>query len=307
MEYKEFVCAIEKGMNLKLEGGGKASLYTAVKNNGKVRSGIMIEDPGTNVSPAIYLEEFYQRFQKGETLDKIVLDVLSFYELVKYGKSLDVSGFDQYESIKDKIVFKVINTGQNRELLENIPHMEMLDLSIVFYALLEVNREGTATMLIRNGHMQNWNVSCDMLYEASCRNVKRLLPAQLFTMQRVLEEVFDPFFEEQENLFGQEKSEKDIMYVLSNPLRSFGAACMAYPEVLSMAGDILGEDFYVLPSSVHEVILMPGSKALDQSDLDEMVVEINEMHVEDEEVLSDHVYYYERGTKRLVMRQYTRC
>lgn len=307
MEYKEFVCAVEKRMNRNLKGGVKASLYTAVKNNGRERRGILVESPGINVSPTIYLEEFYQRFQKGESMDIIIRDVLNFYDMVKYEKPLDVSCIDRYEAVRDKVVFKIVNTEQNRMLLEQVPHMELLDLSIVFYALLAVSREGTATMLINNEHLLQWKVSINLLYEEACKNVKRLLPAQLFTMQYAIDEILDPFSENQENLFEKKEGAEDVMYVLSNPLRSFGAACMAYPEVLSMAGDLLEENFYVLPSSVHEVILMPESKALEQSELDEMVTEINETQVAEEEILSGHTYYYERDSKRLVMRQYMCC
>jgi hypothetical protein len=91
------------------------------------------------------------------------------------------------------------------------------------------------------------------------------------------------------------------MYVLSNPVRSFGAACIVYPEVLDMAGQVLGEDYYVLPSSVHEVVLVPVSKSMEPGEMDAMVMEINQTQVAEEEILSDHAYLYQRDAKSLVM------
>ena len=60
MDYKEFTNAVQKQMNQRMEGGVQASLYTAVKNNGRERTGVLIETPGINISPTIYLEEYYE-------------------------------------------------------------------------------------------------------------------------------------------------------------------------------------------------------------------------------------------------------
>lgn len=308
MEYQEFICAIETKMNQKLEGGVTASLYTAVKNNGKVKKGMLMEAPGINISPTIYLEEFYERFSKGESLDTIVEDILNFYQTIRCDKSWNASKIERYDSIRDKIVFKLIHTEKNKELLEGIPHMEMLDLSIVFYALLDMNQQGTATMTVCNQHLQSWNVTKEELFSLACENVKRLLPAQLFTVQQAVDEILHSASGERKNLLeGAQKADGDFMYVLSNPIRSLGAACIAYPEVLDMAGKILEDDYYVLPSSVHEVVLVPESKGMAPDEMDAMVVEINETQVEEEEILSNHAYIYERKSRRLTMRKYINC
>ena len=94
------------------------------------------------------------------------------------------------------------------------------------------------------------------------------------------------------------------MYVLTNSLRNLGASCILYPHVLDMAGEIIGEDFYVLPSSIHEVILVPESNAMEQMEMDEMVTEINATQVAEEEILSNHAYFYERETGLLILQQY---
>lgn len=308
MEYQEFICAIEKKMNGMLEGGVKASLYTAVKNNGKVKKGMLIEAPGVNISPTIYLEEFYQRFTGGESMDEIVGDILSFYEAIRCGQSWNASRIERYESIRDKIVFKLIHTEKNREILDDIPHMEMLDLSIVFYVLLDISQQGTATMTVGNQHMQSWNVTKEQLFSLACENAKRLLPAQLFTMQQAVDEILHSAHGGKKNLLeGAQGTDEDFMYVLSNPIRSLGAACIAYPEVLDMAGKILEDDYYVLPSSVHEVVLVPKSRGMEPQEMDAMVVEINETQVEEEEILSNHAYIYEREARRLTMQRYINC
>ncbi len=302
MKYQEFVCAIEKKMNQKLEGGAKAAQYTAIKNNGKVKKGLLIETPGVNISPTIYLEEFYQRYLDGELIDRLVQEILDFYRTVKCDRSMDTNGIEHYDSIQDKIVFKLIHTEKNRDLLESVPHIKLLDLSIVFYVLLDVNSQGTATMTVNNDHLEYWDVTEEDLFALARRNVKRLLPAELFTMQQAVDEILRTVPGRRKNLLNESAAEADdFMYVLSNPIRSFGAACIVYPEVLDMAGQILGEDYYVLPSSVHEVVLVPASKGMEPEEMDAMVTEINQTQVAEEEILSNHAYLYQRETRRLVM------
>lgn len=296
MEYQEFICAIEKKMNGRLEGGVRASLYTAVKNNGKVKKGMLMEAPGINIAPTIYLEEFYERFSEGESIDKIVDDILNFYKSIRYEQSWNTTRIEHYESVRDKIVFKLIHTEKNQKILEDIPHIEMLDLSIVFYVLLDISQQGTATMTIGSEHMQSWNVTKEQLFSLACENAKRLLPAQLYSMQQAVDELLHSAPGGKKNLLeGAQDTKADFMYVLSNPIRSLGAACIAYPEVLDMAGKILEDDYYVLPSSVHEVVLVPKSRGMKPEEMDAMVEEINETQVDEEEILSNHAYLYERA------------
>ena len=302
MTYQEFVCAIEKRMNQKLEGGIKAAQYTTVKNNGKVKKGLLIETPGVNISPTIYLEEFYHRYLDGELVDELVQDILNFYRIVRCDRSMDTNDIEHYDTIQDKIVFKLVHTEKNRELLEGVPHIELLDLSIVFYVLLDVNSQGTATMTVNNEHLQYWDVTADELLALARKNVTRLLPAELFTMQQAVDEILRAVPGKRKNLLIESVTEADdFMYVLSNPIRSFGAACIVYPEVLDMAGQVLGEDYYVLPSSVHEVVLVPASKGMKPEDMNAMVTEINQTQVAEEEILSNHAYLYQREARRLVM------
>ena len=76
---------------------------------------------------------------------------------------------------------------------------------------------------------------------------------------------------------------------------------MFYPHVLEMIGEILKEDFYILPSSIHEMIILPKSREIAKEELDAMIQDINHTQVDTEEVLSDHAYLYERGLGKIQM------
>ena len=99
----------------------------------------------------------------------------------------------------------------------------------------------------------------------------------------------------------EEESEEDFMYVMSNEENSFGAVCIFYDGVLEMVYQTIRENFYIIPSSVHEVIILAESMAPKKKEIEETIRDINETQVEDEEVLSDHVYYYKKKKKTLCM------
>lgn len=303
MEYKKFVCMVEEKLNLKLEGGMKASKYSVVKNNGMEKTGMILESDEYNIAPAIYLEEFFEQYQKGMSIDRIVNEILEFYEKVKVEEDYDVSQLSLYENVKKKVAFKLVNTEKNQQMLKEVPHIPLLDLSIVFYILVDVDEKGSATIQIRNEHIENWNVNVEQLYKDAKLNVKCLIPARLMCMQHVIEKLCDISKGEEKDLLKAKfpPENKEFMYILTNSIHQFGAAVLAYPNILEMASRIIGEDFYLLPSSIHEVILIPKSKSPDLKDLNEMINEVNETQVQEEEVLSDHAYYYEKNTHTLMM------
>ena len=303
MEYKKFVCMVEEKLNLKLEGGMKASKYSVVKNNGMEKTGMILESDEYNIAPAIYLEEFFEQYQKGMSIDRIVNEILEFYEKVKVEEDYDVSQLSLYENVKKKVAFKLVNTEKNHQMLKEVPHIPLLDLSIVFYILVDVDEKGSATIQIRNEHIENWNVTVEQLYKDAKLNVKCLIPARLMCMQHVIEKLCDISKGEEKDLLKAKfpPENKEFMYILTNSIHQFGAAVLAYPNILEMASRIISEDFYLLPSSIHEVILIPKSKSPDLKDLNEMINEVNETQVQEEEVLSDHAYYYEKNTHTLMM------
>lgn len=308
MDYREFTRAVEEQINQKIAGGAEAKLYKTIKNNGTERTGLLVETPGINISPTIYLEEYYDDYRNGKPMGKIVDDIESFYQSVRREDSWDYRQILTYDGVKDRVVFKLVNTAKNRKYLASVPHMDFLDLSVVFYVLLEITEEGTASMAVTSDHLKQWNVRTDELWADAAENVKRLLPAEFFTMDHALKEILKKGMGMQdkageavtpENLLREDTCARDGMYVLTNSLRSYGAACIVYPHILDMVWDILRTDFYVLPSSVHEVIITPCSDAISCRELDEMIRNINDTQVDAEEVLSGHAYLYERSLGRL--------
>lgn len=296
MNYQQFIEEVERRVKEKIKGNETITVYihTAVKNNGKERKGITVSEKGIHISPTIYLEEYFQQFQEGKPIEKIVEKILQLYEEVKCSHPCEESLLQNYKELKGKFACKLIHRGKNEKLLNDIPYVPWMDLAIVVFVLLEVSPYGTATALVRKEHLEIWGLTEAQLFDEAKKNTPILLPYQFCPMRKLLREICPYAVDE-----GEE--EEESLYVLSNKLRSFGAASMLYDGILEKVGQKLGENYYILPSSIHEVIVVPESKSPVKQDLEEMVREINETQVEEEEVLSDRVYYFSRKENRLFL------
>ena len=276
MTYYQFIHAVEEKIKKEVKEERKISVHTNIKNNGVKRTGIMISENGINISPTIYLEEYFQQFKRGYPLELIVKDILSLYEKIRFQNS-----WKEGEKVKSY-----------RKLLEDVPYKEYLDLAIVYYVLLEMDEYGMASMLVRREHLKMWKVSEEDIYYRACKNTQKLLPYDFSTMRSVIMELLE---------IGREIEEQTgKMYILSNVMRSYGACAMMYPDLLRKIGEELEENYYILPSSVHETIIVAESEAPGKEELCEMIEEINETQVEEEEVLSNRAYYYECDTGKLL-------
>lgn len=311
MSFYEFKKEIEKEMRAYMNGKVEIHTSTVQKNNGVKMEGLVIRENGERIAPTIYLNCFYERFLQGMEMEDVVKEIYTIYQSCKNHPLEDADFFTDYEQVKNRVVYKLIHRERNRELLEDVPHIPYLDLAIVFYCIVFRQEYGNATILVHQEHMRMWNVTKEELYECASRNTPVLLPYFIKPVEEIMEEQFERF-EQKVPLQDKEHvremmdmvnpaSEQISMYVLSNQEKLYGAAAILYPNLLKNFAIACGRDFYILPSSVHEVILVPEYDSRDLEGMSEMVKEINELEVAREEILSDHAYYYDRGEERVIM------
>ena len=296
MEYKEFVEYIKMNAGYIAGEGGNITINHVIKNNGCEMDGLVIMEKGKDIAPTIYLDSFYELYTNGENIKNIIRQIEVIYEQNKNNVTFDVNILKHFDTIKDKIVYKVVNYRSNEKLLEQVPHKRILDLAVVFYCLLDNEYGRSATALIYNNNLKNWNVTIDDVYKAALKNTPDLLHSKISSMAALFEKCGV-------NVDGEEVDLKDYvpsdMYVLTNESKLNGAACILYENVLYDFAQKLGADLYILPSSVHEVILLPKLSMFEKDELVNMVKEVNTEGVAADEVLSDHVYEY-NSTERLI-------
>lgn len=293
MNYQEFVGTVTGFLRESLPCGTKLEMIALEKNNGVMVDGLSVRRQGQAVAPTIYMNACYREYLGGRSLKGICDEILECCQETEFEGAFDVDFFTDYKKLKSTVVYKLINAEKNRELLKKVPHLPYLDLAIVFYCLLADTPVGSATVLIHNSHLTLWNISCVQLYRDAAANAAKLLPARLCGMAEVIRE-----------LSGGEDEPEDVgvpMYVLTNTQKSLGAACVLYDGMMKSCASRLGEAFYVLPSSIHEVILVPVSAVGSEQELLDMVRDINRTQVRDTEVLSDNIYLYSPVSGKLTL------
>lgn len=294
MEFTNFTTLVQREVEKRAGENYRVKLNDVMKNNGVVLRGITLMQDDSNISPTIYLNPYYDAYENGDTtLGTVIDEVIDTYERNKINRSIDMKFFLNYETVRSRIIFKLINTEKNRELLRDVPYIPFHDLSIVFQCLVSEERFGNASILIHNVHLQLWKVNVRELYECALENTPLLQGYELADMNTVLEEMKALGGIDDEEI--EDMQQEVPMYVLSNKSRINGASCILYKDILKDFAMVVDKDLYVLPSSIHEVILLPSDGTQESEQLKEMVREINQSQVEKEEVLSDSVYYYRRS------------
>ena len=287
----------------------KVSINEVIKNNDTHLTGVTIRDEGTSIAPTLYLEQYYEDVNSGnKTMDQALTMMAAVYDDAnKNGLDMDtkelVNNLTDYDQTKDKIIPRVVNRESNEERLKTIPHTDMGDLTVTYHVDLGNASDGQMSVQVSNEMMNKYDVSVEDLHEQACANMKEISPATFKTMAETLAEIMIPGFEdmsaeEREEAIGNFDMPDPGMYVLSNDSKSFGAAAVLDPEVMDKIRNDVG-DFYILPSSVHEVLIVPKREDLKLEDLEAMVQEVNATQVAPNEVLSDHVFEYDPETKEI--------
>lgn len=291
MTYHDFKENTQHIIQNRLGADARVTIHEVVKNNDTRLDGLSVLSGGANASPTVYLNYYYRQYLNGRSMDDIYREILTIFEQNPH-TDIDVSFFTDYEKAKHRIVFRLVNYERNRPLLDKVPHIRFLDLAIVFHCLVEAGGSECATILIYNHHLAFWDITKEELYACAQKNTPQLLACEL----RDMSEVLSGFLADSDGNV-QDITEKlpAPMYVLTNQNRLNGSGCILYRNLLKTVSAKLGGDLYVIPSSVHEVLIIPA-KGSDADTLSDIVKEVNRTQLTREEILSDHVYFYSMHT-----------
>lgn len=273
--------------------------YIPVKKiNGITLTGMVFHSADTELSPTIYMENYFSEFVKGRNLSDIVKDIIRIYKENSLKESIDISFLKNFENIKHKVVFNLVNYKKNDELLKDIPYFPFLDLAIIFKIELKRNEEGAATILITNRLLYLWNISKEELYALALKNTPKLLPYLFKGMREIINDILETDLD-----LGGESFEMPLTHVITNKYKVNGAGCILYKDLLKDISEHLESDFYILPSSIHEVIITPacGRDREMEELLNQLVEEANSTAVQEDDYLSNHIYYFSRKANQITM------
>lgn len=285
MEFKVFVEKIVDLLQERMGNGYEVKETKVTKNNDIQLTGIVMMRESDRISPTIYMEEPYRKYLGGTDLEEVIEQIAALYEEQMRNIELDMNFFCEFSCVKDRIFHKLVHYEKNRKLLQDVPHFKWHDLAVVFYYAMEEKILGRASILIHNNHLELWGQTARLLYETAQHNMKREMPELLVPMRQLIEDITG---------VKSGKEEEVSLYVLTNKERLYGASAMLYSEQIKGLADRLGSDLLILPSSVHEVLVLPDDPGGQYDRYFKMVEEVNTTQVEPEEILSYGLYRYNR-------------
>lgn len=300
MELKEFANKVREGVCAFLGNDTQAELKEVVKNNGVVLLAIMIAGEGVTAAPTIYLDPFYAEYQRGGLLGDAVREICEIYQQNKIEAGINFEFFRDYEAVRGRIFQKVVNYEKNRQMLTQVPHIRFLDLAVVCYYAYLNDYLGKGAVQITTEHLEMWGITQEELFADAEENTVKKLGPELQNMQEMIWEMISANLDDLDSHQLEEVLRCTVqeipMYVMTLRGRYFGAVCLRFSQWLQAFADKFGKNVFVLPSSIHELILIPDMGREKPDFLKNMVREVNHEQVSEEERLSDQVYYFDQTT-----------
>ena len=267
-----------------------------LKSNDQKHHGLTFKKGESEAAPTIYLDDAYARFTEGEDLHTLTAELKDAYLgslSMPEPQKVDLD----YDRIKDNLTVRLLEIRRNREVLATTRYMNVgHGLALVCDIKMDDGDKGSWRATVTQGMLESQNYDKRELFMAAMDNAQLIDPPILVDMNQAL------FVHEGENLMKRSEPlpPEDVsnMYILSNTAGMLGSAALFYPDTREHIAEVIGESYTVLPSSQHEVLIIPDSAGLPREDLAGMVKTANETVVEPKDVLSDNIFHYDRDEKK---------
>lgn len=275
---------IQEALSKKLGDGFHITIHEVLKTNVKL-DGLIIMQDGKNIAPNIYLDSFYKDLENGTPLDDVVNRILQTYSKAEtHSAHFDITAISDFSYVKDKLYVELINRHFNKELLKDIPHALFLDdFAIVVRCAVEMLAESSASFLVQNKHLNMWQTDHETLLSHALQNTRKMFGVELLKMSDIIQETIP------EEIAGG--FPYCPLWVMTNNKKLSGAATVLFDDVLKDFAEKHGS-FYVIFSSVHEVLLLPTPDNSTIDSITRMNEEVNASQVAENEILGTKAYYY---------------
>ena len=279
-------------------------LKVVLKNNDHKLTGLTIKAVDSNIAPTIYLEKFFEEYENGKDLSRIL------EEIAGVRIASDVSDFNaeiitNFENCKDKIVPRLVSLKMNQSLLESRPHKVIEDLAVTYHVVLYGFKEGTGTVAVSNEILDKWGIDIEELHNTAVNNLKTFQKSTFQSMFDVLFESMGKGYLEENNgdmelakeEFANMIPDDGTMFVLSNESKVHGASALLDKNMMAHIYEKFDGKFFIIPSSTHEVLIVSNrNETLSKECLASMIQDVNRSTVDIEDQLSDHAYVYDLET-----------
>ena len=299
MNYEEFKARFIDDITERIaEKGDKMKLSTHTINKlNETYEALTATPEGSQLGVNINLDRFYEAYSAGMPYD---LAVDRATELIDKGlrerPEINVETLTDYEQVKNKLAIEVVSADTNKEVLANVPHKNIEDMAIVYRLVMESDENGRASILVTNSMVNSFGITPEQLHNDAIENAPQIKPAEIRGMSEVLREIMGPERAEMMGLNVVDPADEKI-FVATVPDKVHGAGVIAYQDFMDKAAERVGGDFFILPSSLHEILIVPDNGEVNLDALKSMVKEVNANEVRPEDKLTDSVYHYDSKDK----------
>ena len=295
-EFKEqFISAVKE--SLYEQGSDMNVSVNEVKKLNESYEAMTVTPEGARVGVNIGIERFYDAYNEGRPFDEVVDKAV---ETINHGinerPDFDIDSFTDYSQMKEKLAMEVVSAETNKEMLENVPHKDLEDMAVVYRFVLSSDDEGRASILVTNQMLESMGVTPEQLHADALEIAPQIKPAEIRGMSEVMAEMMGM---EQAEALGimPMRPEDEQLFVATVPDKTHGAGVLAYQNFMDQAAERVGGDFFILPSSIHEVLIVPDNGRMDLKELEAMVRDVNATQVAPADKLTDNVYHYDSKEK----------
>lgn len=290
MEFNEFVEKVT-GELKKIMPQGRAEPHTVKRNNGTEYKGILVPGARPEISPVIPLEGFYEELCTGKGFGDVMEEIMETYGKLKDRMPVQIPEIRRWELARNRVVPKLVSWQENRGMLKDMPHERFLNLAVAYIYIVGTGEGGFSSAAVTKDMLETWGTCGEELQACASANFKKYFTADVRSLEELLAEFHYPAGKAAGGL-------PCPLYVMTNQEKANGASFMLFPEELEKAAEKLGSDFYILPSSIHEILLVPCRFGTPE-ELKQIVCAVNRADVPEELRLSDSVYFYSREERRV--------
>ena len=299
MNYEEFKEKLAKDVKEQLEKDTGKEFEVEARNVEKMNDSyeaLTVKETDGEIGVNLNVDSLYAAYEDGTAYEDVVDKAATMAgDALSNRPEFDVEAFKDYEKMKDKLAIEVVSAERNQGMLETVPHKSVEDMAVVYRFVVGGTPEGVGSILITNQMLDTYGISADQLHEDALKNAPEIRPLVIKGMGEVLAAQMG--VEDLEMLGLNIPPEQEQMFVASVEGNVHGAGVLAYQDFMNQAADRVGGSFFVLPSSIHEVLIIPDNGKFDTASLENMVKEVNATTVDPSDQLTDSVYRYDADAK----------
>lgn len=293
--FEEFLNNLAKGIEENLPEelkNAKVEIQTITKNNGTKLTAINIRLENENMTPTIYVSEYYKDYiNNKKEMEEIIKEVINLRQ--KHRKpNMDLNWLEDFYKVKDKIIPTFIGLEENnKEIMDMCPYVKILDMVMVFRIEIDITEDNQkGTVIIKRDLQDKLGVTTDTLFETALKNIKEKKSLQIKSMKEVMMEMIGA------DSFEAGIMDNNPMYIISNKEMVFGSYALIDEEFMWDVYDKLGDDFIIIPSSIHELIVIPMKELeMNHDYVNKIIKDVNRTQLDKKDVLSNHAYKFTKS------------